>query len=207
MNPLQLFLFGISFSALGAMPPGLINLAVAQRTITRGYRAGIMVALGSGVTQLIYTFVAVYFIDIIVRNTIITDTINWFAGVIFTTLAVIYLTKRVGSVEPVRSDSDSRHFGYGIGVAAMNFLIIPTWIFIAVWLKGNGCDFTHLQEIVIVSLGSAAGAVLIFTGYVRMSSYIMQKMSRIIRYTNRFLGVVFLSLAAYQFFRIFYFRN
>ncbi len=207
MNLLNLFLFGVSFSALGAIPPGLINLAIAERAITRGHRAGIMVALGAGVTQMIYSFIAVYFIETIIRNAIITETINWVAGSVFLGLGLFYIVKKVETLEPVRDSSDSKHFGYGIMVAAMNFLIIPTWILVAVWLKSNGFDFTHLREIILVSLGSAAGAILIFIGYVRMSRYILRKMSRIIRYTNRFLGIVFISLAAYQILRIFYFRN
>jgi threonine/homoserine/homoserine lactone efflux protein len=207
LNLLQLFLFGVSFSALGAIPPGLINLAVAKRTITRGYRAGIMVSLGAGITQWVYTFISVYFIDIIIKNAIITQTINWIAGAIFLLLGLFYIIKKVKPIQPLQNMSDSKHFGYGIAVAAMNFLIIPTWIFIAVWLKGNGFDFTHFREILIVSLGSAMGAIFIFIGYVKMSRYILLKMSRIIKYTNRFLGLVFLSLAAYQFVRIFYLRS
>lgn len=206
MNLLYLFLFGVIFSALGAIPPGLINLAAAERTITRGYRAGIMVSLGAGVTQLIYTFIAVYFIDTIIKNAIITETINWIAGIVFLCLGLFYIVKKVKARQPVKNTSDSKHFGYGIGIAAMNFLIIPTWIFVSIWLKGNGYDFTHLREILFISLGSAVGAVLIFVGYVRMGRYIIRKMSRIIKYTNRFLGIVFLSLAAYQFLRLFYMR-
>ena len=140
---LYLFLFGVIFSALGAVPPGLINLAVAVRTITRGYRAGIMVSLGAGVTQLIYTFISVYFIDTIIKNAIITQTINWIAGIIFLILGLYYIVKKVRKIQPVKDTSDSKHFGYGIGIAAMNFLIIPTWIFVAVWLKSNGFDFTN----------------------------------------------------------------
>lgn len=206
MNLLHLFLFGVIFSALGAIPPGLINLAAAVRTITRGYRAGLMVSLGAGVIQLFYTFISVYFIDIIVRNAIITETINWIAAIIFLGLGFFYIFKKVKKIQPVENTSDSKHFGYGIVVAAMNFLIIPTWIFVAVWLKGNGYDFTHFREILFISLGSALGAIFIFIGYVRMSRHIIQKMSRIIKYTNRFLGVIFLSLAAYQVLRIFYLR-
>lgn len=206
MNLLFLLLFGVVFSALGAVPPGLINLAVAERTITRGFRAGMMVSVGAGTTQLIYTFISVYFIDIIIRNAIITQTINWIAGIIFLVLGLYYMVKKVKKIQTVKKASDSKHFGYGLAVAAMNFLIIPTWIFVAIWLKSNGFEFTHLREILIVSLGSSAGAILIFSSYVRLSRYIIRKMSHIIKYTNRFLAVVFLSLAAYQFFRIFYLR-
>ncbi|MCB0689365.1 MAG: LysE family transporter, partial [Saprospiraceae bacterium] len=188
MNLLHLFLFGVVFSALGAIPPGLINLAVAERTLTRGYRAGIMVSLGAGVTQLLYTFIAVYFIDIIIRNAIITQTINWIAGIIFLILGLFYIVKKVKKIQSVKRASDSKYFGYGMAIAAMNFLIIPTWIFVAIWLKGNGYDFTHLREIIFVALGSAAGAIFIFIGYVRMSRYVIRRMSNIIRYTNRFLG-------------------
>jgi threonine/homoserine/homoserine lactone efflux protein len=202
-----LFLFGVVFSALGAVPPGLINLSVAERTMSRGFRPGIMVALGAASTQLIYTFIAVYFIDTIIKNTIITETINWVACFIFFALGIFYLFKNTHAVKPSKSSSDGKHFGYGMAIAAMNMLIIPTWIFIAVWLKGNGFDFIAMREILFISLGSGIGAMLVFIGYVRLGNYIMNRMSSVVKYTNRFLGVIFVGLAAYQIVRLLYLRN
>ena len=207
MNLVELFLFGVVFSTLGAVPPGLINLSVAERTMTRGFRPGVMVALGAALTQLLYTFIAVYFIDIIIKNAIITETINWAACFIFLGLGLFYLFKKSSSVKPSKTTSDSKHFGYGIAIAAMNMLIIPTWIFIAIWLKGNGFDFIAIKEILLISLGSGVGAMLVFIGYVRLSGYILKRMSSVVKYTNRFLGIIFISLAAYQIVRLLYLRN
>ncbi len=89
-----------------------------------------------------------------------------------------------------------------MAIAGMNMLIIPTWIFIAVWLKGNGFDFTHLREILSISLGAGVGALLIFLGYVRLSRFILARMSKVIKYTNVFLGLIFITLAIYQLLRI-----
>ena len=207
MNSIGLLLAGILFSALGAIPPGLINLSVAERAMTRGRRPGIMVAIGAALTQLIYTFIAVYFIDTIIKNEIITESINWAACIIFLGLGIYYLFKKATIVKPSRTSSDRKHFGYGIVIAGMNMLIIPTWIFIAVWLKSNGFDFTAIREIIFISLGSGVGALLIFIGYVRLSGYILTRMSSVVKYTNRFLGVIFISLAAYQLIRLLYLRD
>ncbi|NND35217.1 MAG: LysE family transporter, partial [Saprospiraceae bacterium] len=170
-------MFGVLFSALGATAPGLINLSVAERTLTRGVRPGMMVATGAALTQLIYTFIAVYFIDVIIKNEIITESINWAACVIFLGLGVFYFFKTAATVKPSKSASDRKHFGYGLVIAGMNMLIIPTWIFIAIWLKSNGFDFIAIREIIFISLGSGIGALLVFVGYVRLSRYILDQKS------------------------------
>ncbi len=195
-------MLGVILSALGAITPGLINLAVANRTIRKGARPGVMVALGASIIQLVYAFIAVYFIDIIIKNAAITTTINWVGVVVFLSLGLLYLLKKPKPMVRVESSGDSRHFGYGLGVAAMNMLIIPTWIVIALWLKGWGYDMHSLTEIFLLSLGSALGALAVFILYVKMADYIFNRMSSVVKYTNRFLGIVFLSLAIFQLARI-----
>ncbi|NND09309.1 MAG: LysE family transporter [Saprospiraceae bacterium] len=206
MSYIWFFLLGVFFTALGALPPGMINLSVAERSIQRGFNSGIMVALGAAVTEFVYTFVSIYFIDTIIKNEVIGSMIKWTMVFVFFILGTYYLIKKVEAVQTKIAGSGSRDFGYGIVVAAMNMLIIPTWIVIGLWMRGNGFDFVHISEILLISLGSALGGFIVFAGYVRLGRFIVNRMEKVTRYTNRFLGAIFLGLATVQLLRIFYDR-
>lgn len=207
MSIIYLFVIGVFFSALGALAPGIINLAVAMRTIYVNRRAGVMVTLGAGLVELIYTFIAIFFIDLILGNGSITKYIDYFALLVFLSIALFYAFSKPQKPKADKSKSSmSKHFGYGIVVAAMNMLIIPTWLFIGAWLRSNGFDFNFVGNIISISLGSAVGAMIVFLGYVRLGAYIVRKLSKVIRYTNRFLATIFFILAAYQLFKILFNR-
>ncbi len=206
MTFLQYLLLGALFSGLGALTPGLINLAVAERTIHRGVKAGVMVTLGAGVIELIYTFVPLYFIDILIKDSSIGLALKVIAIVIFLGLSIYHFRKKAQAPAKATTPGGSRDFAVGIGVASMNLLIVPTWIFLGIWLRGNGFQFEHLSQMLALSLGSALGAVMVFLLYVKLGSYIVGKVERVTAYTNKFLGFVFLGLAALQTIRLLYFE-
>ena len=203
MNLIYLLLAGIVLSALGALAPGLINLAVAERTIKRGHRPGVMVAFGSAVTEFIYTFIALFFIDVISKNAVVGQFIQWMAVAVFLLLGIFYLVRKPGLKRKKEQGSNRKHFGYGFVIAAMNMLIIPTWIFLGFWFRSIGLDFSTLVDIVVLSLGSALGAFTVFFGYVHLAKYIVDRIEDVTKYTNKALGTIFVSLALFQLVRIY----
>ncbi len=205
MSTFILLILGLFLSALGAIAPGLINLAVAERTMKRGFRPGIMVAIGAAVTQLIYTFIAIFFIDAITKNAMIGDFIRWTAVLVFLILGVFYLSRKVTVPKQVEVGSSHKHFGYGMMIAAMNMLIIPTWIFIGLWLRSYGYDFAGLRDILTIALGSGLGAMGIFLGYVYLARYIVNRLANVTKYINKTLGYIFIGLATVQLIRIYYY--
>ncbi len=204
MNLLSLLLLGTVFSVLGALAPGLINLAVAERTIKRGHRPGIMVAFGASITQLTYTFIALFFIDVLTKNATIGQFIQWLAVVVFLLLGLFYLIRKPSMKKKVGAGSNRKNFGYGIFIAAMNMLIIPTWIFVGIWLRSAGYEISGLLAILAVAMGSGLGAFLVFFGYVQLARYIVDRLDDVSKYTNKALGYVFLGLATVQLIRIYY---
>ena len=195
---------GVLFSAIGAVAPGMINLAVAERSIHKGYSSGLMVALGASAVEFLYTFLSIYFIDQLTENKVVGKFITWMAAVIFLLLGLYYILRKVEPIKPVISKSSSTDLFLGVGVAAMNMLIIPTWLFIGIWMRGQGYDFEHMGHIFAVSLGSALGAGFVFVGYVKLGRYVVSKMEKVTAYTNKFVGTVFLILSVVQCLRAMY---
>jgi threonine/homoserine/homoserine lactone efflux protein len=205
MNLLILFIIGIVLSAGGALPVGLINLSVAKRTINRGAKSGLMVALGASIIELLYTFIAVYFVDFLVRNEIISQFIQIAAFCIFLCLGIYYMLKKTKEVEQPIRKSKARDFVLGIGISSMNMLIIPYWMFLSFWLKSNGFEFSGFNSILILSLGSTLGAFLVFILYIKLGSLIVNKLHMVTVYSNKFLGILFFGLAIFQVIRYWYY--
>ncbi len=198
------FFTAFGLSALGALPVGLINLSLANRTIERGRKAGLAAATGAMLVEFIYTFVAVYFIDILVRNETIGQSIKLFSMIVLLVFAIYYLTKKSSPSKQVEvKKSDARNLFYGIGIAGINMLIIPYWIFIGAWLKSNGFIFDEISSILLIAAGSALGAMAVFLVYVWLGMRVLGKLDRVAHYTNKVIGVLFLILAVVQCVRVF----
>ncbi len=202
----KIFLIAAGFSAVGALPIGMINLSVAERTIKKGILAGVMVAIGATIIEFTYTFLALYFIDFFLKNEVVGQAIKTIAIFIFIALALFYWFRKYKPVAEMKSGrySKSRNFGLGMGIAALNMLILPYWIFLGLWFKSNQIRFATASDILFMSLGSALGALFVFLLYVRLGGFIVGKISKVSYYTNKTLAVLFFSLAVVQVIRIAY---
>ena len=120
--------------------------------------------------------------------------------IIFIVLAILFLSKK--PKQPNKSIALQENlvleFFKGIGVGAMNFLIIPFWLFIGVWLKSNEIVVIGVGEITLFSIAAALGALVMFIGYGVLAHYISNKLEMVTKYTNKLVGVVFLILAIIQ---------
>ena len=199
MNLLVSFIIAFILSALSSLPTGLITLNIMQRAIESSKKAAIMMALGSTLPEFVYTYIALYGFDFFNDNISIGQDIQITATIIFFLLAVYFLTKKSEkpNLTPSKKD-DYFNFGRGFLVAAMNILVIPFWIFIALWLQTYGFSFVTSAEIIFFSIGSALGALLIFLAYAELGHLIFQKLGTIVRYTNKAIGISFLLLGIYQ---------
>lgn len=197
------FFIAFGLSALGSMPIGMITLKVAEKTIHDGYRSGVMLSLGATVIEFFYTFVALTSMDFFLQNSSVNSYINFLAMAVFFTLGFYHLFKKVKPVLDSEGEYKTFDFIKGILLASMNMLIIPFWIFLAVWLKNYGYSFSSTGEILAFSVGSALGALVIFLLYSRLGRFIVNKIQKVSFYTNKTVGLLFLALGMYQLIQLF----
>lgn len=203
MNVIIYFVVSLVLSFLGSLPMGLITLTIAQRTIEKGRNAGMLLALGATVMEFVYTYIALISLDFFTNNTHLGDYIKIFATIIFLLLGIYFLFKKSKTNLKPSKRYDYFDFFRGIVIGAMNLLILPFWIFIAIWLESNEMFFEEGSDIFIFSLGSAIGALMAFVGYILLSEYILNKTDLINRYANKAIGVLFLGLGIFQLGQIF----
>ncbi len=203
MNLLTYFCIAFVLSACGSMPIGMITLKVAEKTIHNGYRSGVMISLGATVIEFLYTYIALASMDFFVQNVGVNLYINLIAMTVFFALGFHHLLKKTKSIPDSKGEYKTFDFIKGILLAAMNMLIIPFWIFLAIWLKTYGFDFSSTSQILIFSVGSALGALVIFLLYTLLGRFVVYKIQKVSFYTNRTVGVLFILLAVYQLTQLF----
>ena len=200
MNWVELFSIAFGISLLGTIPIGLITLAITQRSITKGFKYGFILGLGATVMEFVYTFAAMSCLDILTENISIGRNIKIVSLVVFLILSILFLIKK--SKQPEKSialqNNLKMEFFKGIGVGAMNFLIIPFWLFIGVWLKSNNIEVIGNGQITIFSFAAALGALIVFIGYGKLARYISYRLEIVAKYTNKLVGSIFLILAIIQ---------
>lgn len=206
MNTFLLFVIAFMISALGSAPPGLINMMVLERSISRGKKAGVMTAIGTFIPEFVYTFLAAYAYTTINNNVELGQNLKLGGGLVLIVLGSFYFFRRPEEPEVnyASTKKDSyRGFRKGFFTASINMLIIPFWAFVAGYLGSHGYALAGLGDISAFALGSALGALVMFLLYVRLGHFILRRISTVARYSNKFLAVLFLSLGLYQLIRLY----
>lgn len=203
MEVSQHFLVSFVLSFLGSLPLGMITLTITQRTIQNGKNSGTLLALGATVMEFVYTYIALVSLDFFTQNTEVDQYIKIGATCAFFLMAIYFLSKKSKPNPTSASAYDYFDFFRGVVVGAMNLLIVPFWIFIALWLQTYDMRFDQIANILSFSTGSALGALLAFLGYVWLSKIIVSRVQQISQYTDRVVGIIFLGLGFFQLTQLF----
>lgn len=191
------FFIAFLLSAAGSLPPGMITLTTAQRTIQNGRQAGISFAFGASITAFFYTYLALLSLELFEKHSTINQYLQIIATFSFFILGTYFLLKK-NKTNQTTPDFNYFDFAAGMLTSAMNVLVIPFWIFLAIWLKSYDFAFDDQLNLLSFSLGSSLGGLLIFLAYVWLSEFIVKRLHTITPYIDRSIGLAFLALGIYQ---------
>lgn len=198
MNIALYFIISFIISAIGSLPTGLITLTIMQRTLEAGKKAGYMLSFGATVMEFVYTYIALYGLTFFQESVATNYYMQIFATIVFFGFGFYNFFKESKPPTAPTNDYDYFDFGRGFLVATMNVLIIPFWLFIALWLANYDMTFDTQTNIIVFSIGSALGALAVFIGYAELGHYILARIGKIVKYTNKIVGVIFVILGIYQ---------
>lgn len=202
MNLLLCFSIGLVLSLLGSIPINMITLSIIQQGINKGEKAALKMAYGASIPQLIYTYLTLYSFDFFHNNLIMEQQLQTGAGVIFIGLSFYFFRQKIEEQTlNTSSKANTTHLSFtrGLIISFLNVLVIPFWIFIAVYLGTYGIVVSTQSEILLFSIGSALGALVTFIAYAKSSEFIIRRIGKLVTYTNKIAGVIFLLLGIYQF--------
>ena len=160
-------LLGFAFGWIGSVPvAGPISALVVTRGIQGRFRAAAWIAVGGGLAEAVYAFLAVWGFSTFLAQYPIIDPISRAGGaVVMTVLGITFIRKKTsdasGSQHELR-DSAWGNFVLGAWICAINPTLIATWSAVATSLHGSGAVELNDPS---MAYPFAAGCCLGITGW------------------------------------------
>ncbi len=200
---LLLFLLVSLISFVGSLHPGPVNLAVAQVTLTQSRRAGLWLALGGSLPELVYSALAVRGVSLLNNRADWLVILQGLSVPVLLVAGVVTLRQRrvAGNAAETHIIGPSFPFWRGLGLAATNPQLIPFWS--AVWLSLQGSMLlatNRPQSLWVFAAATTAGAFMLLAGVVWLANQQRHRLAPYLSspWLNRLTGSFFICLALWQ---------
>jgi threonine/homoserine/homoserine lactone efflux protein len=195
MIVLTLFI-GILANFIGYVPPGNINLTLAQITINRGMKQAILFIIAFSCAEFIFTYTIMQGAKWLSAQVKLDTIIDWVMVALFGIMGVITWVNRKKKPKKKYKEHDS--IKYGIVLGFVNPVQIPFWMITGTYLITHKWILDGRLALVVFSLGSAGGAFLALFLYAKFSEYIQSKFELSNKVINTAIAILFFSFAAYH---------
>ena len=184
---------------------GTINVSIAEESIRRGIRAGIIMAFGACFVEFFQAYIALSFFNILSTNPEVERTIILTCIPIFLVIGFYYFFKKNNTKPPAPSKiSNVIGFAKGIMVTTLNLIAIPYYVFLGGYLHSAGLIRLEPQFIASFSVGVVGGTFLVFFIYAQLGQYIRRKSEKLSLYAGKIVGLIFIAIAISQAFRYYW---
>lgn len=201
MSFLQIVVVGFVFSFIGSIPPGTINISVAQLSLNQQFWAAMRFATAAALIEYPYVLIAVKFETWITSSPMVIANFQIIAGSIMLILGVVNLWS---SVNPSKLTEKLRESGFrkGLLISTANPLAIPFWIGVTAYLKSNYWVNTDGNNIYIYALGISLGT-LVLLSIVAILAKMISPLLQHSQVVKKLPGWIFIVLGLYTFWQYF----
>ena len=201
-------IIGVLLNALGYIPPGNINLTVAQLTINKGMRQALYFILSFSIVEVFFTFGMMRFARWVMSDINVNDNVNElrlgtyvdsFMILLFITMGTITWVNRKKVPKTKSEDNRSKKGSvfYGMLLGILNPVQIPFWLFFGNYIILHDWVETDYLSLIIFSLGSGIGSALALYGYAHFAKYIQEKFALSSLLISRSIAIFLYVLALY----------
>jgi threonine/homoserine/homoserine lactone efflux protein len=193
--------FFISFA--GSIHPGPLNLSVIQTTLRQSLKAGLWIALGGVIPEIIYGYLAVEGIMIFEQYPSIFTSMQWAVIPILLVLGwqQLYSTNTHKKVIELPEINNSNNIGKGFLLSLFNPQLLPFWIVILVnYQNYDFLKISTLADKILFVLGTSTGAFALNYVYAYITHTQREKIFKYLN-QNRFeqiIGWTFILMGALQ---------
>jgi threonine/homoserine/homoserine lactone efflux protein len=201
------FVIGIFLNAVGYIPPGNINLTVAQLTINKGMRQAWYFILSFSFVEVFFTFGMMRFARFISSDVNLNENINEVRLGTFVDGFMIFLFLIMGTITWVnrkkipktKGNNNSRKGSvfYGILLGVVNPVQVPFWLFFGNYVILHNWIQTDYLSLTVFSVGSGIGSAIALYGYAHFSRYVQEKFALSSHLINRSIALFLFALAFY----------
>ncbi|MCD0488119.1 LysE family transporter [Pedobacter sp. MC2016-14] len=197
------FFLGIVCNAIGYIPPGNINLTVAQITINKGLKQAYSFIIAFGLVEMVFTFAVMRFVQWLSSTVKLGQTID--IAMIFVFLILGVVTWRSRKEMPNTDTTDNKDsIRYGLLLGILNPMQIPYWLFLGTYLISHEWINIGYLSLGVFSIGSGIGAAIALYGFARFAGYIQEKFTLSSYIINKSIAILFFTLSAYHIGKVIY---
>lgn len=189
---LSLFM-GFIASAIGVVPPGLLNMTAVKVGLNEGKTRALVFAAGATLILAIQGYLALLFARFLDRNPEIIIMLREGGLAIFTGLTVYFFfiaKPAVPKKSEVKFHSKRNRFFLGMLLSALNFFTIPFYVFVSLTLASYNVFSFNQPFLLIFVLGIALGAFFGFYCFITFFRRMEHKTLFIIKNMNYIIGSV-----------------
>lgn len=201
-------IIGILLNAMGYIPPGNINLTVAQLTINKGMRQALYFILSFSIVEVFFTFGMMRLarwlssdvnIDSNISDVRLGTYVDAFMIVLFVVMGTITWINRKKVPKTKTEDNRSKKGSvfYGMLLGVLNPVQIPFWLFFGNYVILHQWIKTNYLSLIIFSIGSGLGSAIALYGYAHFARYIQEKFTLSSHIINRSIALFLWALALY----------
>ncbi len=190
MYYINALLSGILVTAIGAVPFGLVNLYVLDISNKRGARAGMTIAFGAALVEVIYGITAIMAGMVIIKLLDEYSYLNYIIASVIGLVGVMFFFKK--TTQKGNSAVGIKGFWKGVFLNLISIQVLLFWLVAIPFLYSQN-RFNDAPAFVFTFLaGIWIGKISVLWIYARMSRIILSKSDILARNINRIIGVILL---------------
>jgi len=197
MSILFAFAFAVLFSFVGVLPPGIVNMTVANYSVKKSLNKARQFINGAILVVFIQSVLGFYFATFLENHPQVMQNLKLLGSLVFILLTLFFLGKGIQKVihakDPIKkkaTKSKQKPFFHGIFISGLNIFPIPYYAFVSLYLSAFIEDFfTNLVGFAF-ALGTTLGTFIVFMGYAFLFRKIKHKVAFFIKNINFIIAII-----------------
>jgi threonine/homoserine/homoserine lactone efflux protein len=197
VSVLLAFAFAVLFSFVGVLPPGIVNMTVANYSVKKSLKRARRFINGAILVVFFQSILAFYFATFLENHPQVMQNLKLVGSVVFILLTIFFLGKgiqnSIESKEQIKkkaAKSKLKPFVHGVFISGLNVFPIPYYAFVSLYLSAFIEDFfTTLVGLAYV-LGTTLGTFIVFMGYAYLFRKIKHKVTFFIKNINFIIAII-----------------
>lgn len=209
MSLILAFAFAVLFSFIGVLPPGIVNITVANYSVKKTLKKAKKFIKGAILIVLIQSILAFTFAIYLESHPKIMQNLKVVGSVIFIVLTVFFLSKGIQSylqskdlVTKEIKKSKLKPFLHGVVISGLNVFPIPYYAFVSLYLSTFIDNFFSIYTGIFFVIGVTFGSFLVFIGYAYLFRTIKHKISFFIKNINFIIALITALIALFTIYNL-----
>jgi threonine/homoserine/homoserine lactone efflux protein len=198
MGAVTSFLLSLSFSFIGTIPPGTLNLSIIQLGLEKRINTAWRFGIAASLVEYPYAWLAVKFENLITSSPIIEQNIQLITAVVMLTVGTLTLWSADRPTD-LGEKFKASGFRRGLLLGILNPLALPFWVGTTAYLRGqHWIDLTSTLSLHCYLLGASLGAFAVFMIFAYLAQRIVSEFQHS-RRVKKIPGYILLALGFYAF--------